>query len=497
MLIVALLGLLPALASTARAQPTGPHIVYLPWVSNGEAIGDQGPWYSVLSFQNLSDDACTLQVFQASDGLWQNLGQLSMLERESRSTPAGTLGIATPGAPLRFQSTCEIAVTVKQYTPNLVRPPWADGAQVVTGYTALGEPDVAAASATQSSAWFLPIVQTNSDWNTFIRVANLSETTDADVTIEIYPSGNSEGADGVILTLSQLVGVAETRTIDLLAALGGSGFVGFARITANEDIGVVARRVKPSAAMAITNVAIAADAGGAEGNYRTAASLLFNAYNGWNTGITMANGTDQVAVVTLQYYPAGGAMLRQESIVIAARSMHYIYTPGNVEQAGFVGGATILSNVPIVAAVDEVKYETGEALSYMVSGVSQHMAAIPIVFHEDAPSDRNDNSGISIVNLDPLNQQTVLLRIWARNGTELLDLPIAVQMPPAGNNFVYIPFVDEVAPGTIGAVTLESESAAGFVAISNNINYAVEGDGSVVFSASGNGGVYFVPVPAP
>ncbi len=499
-ILIGLSGLLPVLAPVAQAQTDEIHSGYIPWVPNGEIIGGQGPWYGLVSIQNRSDEFCAFEVFVVGpDDVtgeigWKLTAGLSLTERESRSISASSMRVPSPGSPVRIEATCEITVSLKQYTPNVRRTPWSDGSQVVTGYTGLSETDLAAARASESSAWYLPIVQTNSDWNTLIRVTNFAQV-GTSVTVEIYPSGNTAGADGATLTLERQLGFTEVWTIDALASLG-SEFVGFARITVSEDIGVVAQRVKPGAMMAITNVAVAADGSVVAGSYRVAAPLLFTAYNGWNTGITMANATDQPAIVTLQYFPTDGAMLREESIVIGARSMQYIYTPGTVDQEGFVGSATILSNVPIVAAIDEVKYETSEALSYLAGGVPQHEAGIPIVFKEDPPNGLNDNSGVSIVNLDPINEQNVFLRVRSRAGMELLDLPLAIRLPAGGSSFVYLPFIDEIPAGTNGSLMIETSSEAGFVAISNDVNYAAGGDGSVVFSAAGNGGAYHVPIPS-
>jgi hypothetical protein len=497
-LVLVASGLLPAVAPPAQAQNGETYYAYIPWVPSNETIGGQGPWFGLVSIQNRTDDFCSFQVFVVDRNDtgqidWVSRNGLSLFEGESRSLSASGMNLPEPGSPVRIEATCDIAVSLKQYSPNVRRTPWSDGSQVVAGYAGLSPSDLAAARASATSAWHLPIVQTNSDWNTFIRIANFATTATA-VTVEIYPSGNTEGSDGVALTLERQLGYTESATIDLLSELGVSGFVGFARITATGDVGVVAQRVKPGALMAISNVAVAAD-GSVEGSYQSAAPLLFTAYNGWNTGITMANASDQPAIVTLQYFPTGGSMLREESLVIPGRSMQYIYTPGTVDQEGFVGSANIISNLPIIAAVDEVKYETFEALSYIASGVPQHVAGIPIVFKEDPANGYNDNSGVSIVNLDPVNEQAVFLRVRNRAGIEILELPLAVRLPAGGSSFVYLPFIDEIPAGTNGSLLIETNSEAGFIAISNDVNYVAGGDGSVVFSASGNGGLYYIPVP--
>jgi hypothetical protein len=497
--LLVLSGLLPVLAQVAAAQTDQAYVGYIPWVPREEMIGGQGPWYGLVSFQNLSDDFCFVQVFAGVEGEWAKPAQqLSVPERSLRNLSSQSLSLQKPGGPVRIEATCAIAVSLKEYTPNVPQNQsmWSTGAQVVTGYTGLGKPDLAAARSSATSDWYLPIVQTNSDWNTFIRIANFDEQP-ANVTVDIYPSENTDGDDGVARTVTGQVGVAGTLTIDVLDALGTTGFVGFARISADQDIGVVARRAKPGAGLAISNVAVAADSVVAGGTYQAGAPLIFTAYNGWNTGITMANVSQQTATVTVQYFPSDGAMASEETLFIAPRSMEYIYTPATVDQAGFVGSATIVSNVPIVAAVDEVKYETSEALSYIASGAGQQQAGIPLVFRENPAEGLHDNSGISIVNLDPLNQQNVTLRLRDRSGNELLDLPIALRIPAGSRTFIYLPFIDEIPAGTYGSVLLESQNPAGFVAISNDVNYAVGADGSVVFAASGNGGLYLVPAPEP
>jgi hypothetical protein len=503
----AILALVVALAGAgwvAADQPAlaidldDPYSIYFPWVPNNETIGGQGPFYGAISVSNLSDNSCAVRINVGEIASWTERGQITLLGGESRHMRASTFNLPTPGAAMRLDAQCPIVASVKYHAPNVAELPWSDGSQVVTGYTGLSETDLAAAHATPASAWFLPIVQTNTGWNTFIRVTNLSRLAGADVRIELYSSGNPHGAAGAILVQKRTLAIGETWTVDVQQSLGFTGWVGFARITSSGDIGVIAARGKASATMALTNVAIAADGAAPAGSYRTVAPLLFTAYNGWNTGINLANVSEVDASVTVQYYAAGGGMLRENTLVIPARGMQYIYTPGNVQEEGFVGGAIILSDRPVVGAIDEVKYETVEGLSYMASGIAQHDASLPAVFKGDPANGRHDNSGINIHNLDPDAEQTVLVRLVKRDRQQVIDLlpvPLSVTLPPGGNNFVYVPFVADIPPGTVAAAILTSQNPNGFVAISNDINYAVGGDGSLAYAASGNGGIYYVPGP--
>jgi hypothetical protein len=149
--------------------------------------------------------------------------------------------------------------------------------------------------------------------------------------------------------------------------------------------------------------------------------------------------------------------------------------------------------VPYEGAVDEVKYETTEALSYMTSSLPQRDAAIPVVYREDPATGRHDNSGINIASLSTVSDQQVLVDLIDPGGVSLLDAPISVTLPAGGNAFVYLPFVPEIPVGTFASARITSSNEDGFVAISNDINYAVPGDGSVVFVATGTSGYYLIP----
>jgi hypothetical protein len=482
----------PVLSSPLQpARAAGPTVIYFPWVQHNEMVGNQGPWFSELMLQNLSDDICPLSIYIGRDGVWVKTTQLSMLRKSSRPIASRDLGLRDSSAPVRIDAFCDLAASLKSYTPDTLVSPWSDGAHVVTGYTGVSSVEVAAAQATDSSAWVLPIVQTNSGWNTFIRVANVAAV-ENDVSIELYEAGNAAGAAGVFRTYVMRVPTASVWTLDLATALQVPGWVGFARIVSDAEIAVIAHRVKPSTAMALTNVAVAVDSAVA-GEQRTLAPLLFNAYNGWNTGINLANPSEQPTSVRVLYYAAGGGMINGIELTLAARSMQYIYTPGNVTTEGFVGSAAIFSNAPVVGAVDEVKYETTEALSYMTSSLPQTDAAIPVVFRENPANGHHDNSGINIANLSAVSDQQVQVDLIDPSGVSLLTAPITVTLPAGGNAFVYLPFVPEIPSGTFASARIMSSHEAGFVAISNDINYAVSGDGSVVFAATGAGGYYRIP----
>lgn len=466
------------------------HVVYLPWVSHAGTTNGAGPWYGKISMQNLSDIPCSVSIWVGGPDGWTRNAQLSLRGGASRSIGSTSLAVPRAGAPVRLEAFCPIVASVKEVTPDSRFTAWSDGARIVTGYSALAAADMAAYSANSTSGWYLPIVQTNSGWNTVIRVANFHTSATVTAEIQLYPNGNVEGGDGAAKTLSVSIPAGGHVGIDALAELGEENWVGYASVTADGPVGVLAHRSKPAANMAITNVAIAADHA-AEGQPRVmSAPLLFSAYNDWNTGINLANISDSPAEVTVSYYETGGGFIREEILTVQPRSMEYLYTPGNVDQESFVGSAVISSTAPVVGAIDEVKYQTTEAMSYLASPVGQTSAAIPLVFKEDPASGQHDNSGLNIANLNPDIPQDIEVTLFTDIGDPILDEPIVVTLPPGGSEFVYLPFIEGVEAGTVASARLRSTDPLGFVAVSNDVNYAVHGDGSVVFSATGESGLY-------
>lgn len=491
LLVIAALAPLHAMTPAAAGGPGELQRFYFPWVPNGEVVNELGPWRGILSFQNLSEQSCSVSIYVGRLGSWTKQAQLSIASGSSRSPSANSLGIPSPGAPVRLEALCPITASLKIVTPNSLRSPWSDGASIVSGYTGLSGADVdAAENSAGNSIWYLPIVQTNSGWNSTIRVTNLNPTSGADAAVRLYPSNNIDGDDGAVATIETAIPPGTSALIDVREELGIDDWVGFAEIVASGPVGAFTLRSKPSTNMAITNMATSGVPEPAAERYLLAAPLLFTAYNGWNTGINLANVSDEWADVTISYFAVASGLERETEIQMPPRSMSYIYTPHNVEEEGFVGSAMIESNQPVAAAIDEVKYDTVEAISYVASSVGQSDAAIPVTFREDPLNGRHDNSGINIQNLNPEAGQTVVIRLITSVGEDVLPEPFLLTLPPGGNNFVYLPNLSDVPPGTVAAARITSPDPFGFVALSNNVNYAVSGDGSVTFMASGEAGYY-------
>lgn len=493
--IVGLAAFLPAVQpQPAAAQPVT--WVYMPWVPHVGTTNGAGPWYGKISMQNLSEDHCAVSLWVGGPEGWSRQAQLWLRGGSSRSISSTSLAVPRPGAPVKIEAGCSLVASVKEVTPDTRVATWSDGAKVVTGYTALSEADVQASRANSTSGWFLPIVQTNHHWNTIVRIANFHDSDPVTATVRFYPAGNRLGAEGVVRTVNVTIPSAGHIGIDVLAEIGEQDWVGYASIHANGPVGVLAHRSKPMTEMALTNVAVAADLSFDASVKPISAPLLFSGYNGWNTGVNLANVSDRIADVTIRYFESGGGFVREETLTLQPRSMEYIYTPHTVSQDEFVGNATITSTAPVVVAIDEVKYETIEAMSYLASSVGQNTAVIPLVFRENSQANRNDNSGINIANLNLNATQQISIVLYSDVGDPLLAEPITVTLPPGGSDYVYLPFIDDIPAGTAASARISSSDPHGFVAVSNNVNYAVGGDGSVVYGASSDRGLYRLNSPA-
>ncbi len=461
--------------------------VYLPWVPNGDTTGGLGPWYGRIEIQNTAATLCSIHIaIPSATGGWTVHNTFIVGPNQLSDLSPSDIGLPTPGGAVVVDSSgCKAAVSVKQASGNFVDPPWSYGATAVTGYTGIPSED-----ATGHPAWILPIVQTNNGWNSYIRLTNFEDFNTKNISVEIFPFHNAGGSTGSIYSNTVAVPAGGTQTIDLLSALlGQTGFVGFARVTSEGNVAAMVQREKASTGMAMLNPASPYLAGQAMiqsvGSYNLQAPIIFNAYNGWNTGINLANPTGSTANVTISYPGAGRA---DDVLAMAPYSSDYVYTPFSASgQTGFTGNAVINSDVPVAAAVDEVKYSTGDAISYIAVPAMGSEVAVPLVFKQAQSGTRNDNSGINVSNAGA-TQTTVEITIYDQTGG-VAGGPYDITIPANGSNFIYLPSTT-VPPSTVGTAVVTSIDGAPIVAVSNDVSYDVGADGSAVFNAPSAAGLY-------
>lgn len=140
---------------------------------------------------------------------------------------------------------------------------------------------------------------------------------------------------------------------------GVNNWVGQAWISADCAIAANVDRVKNQTMMALTNLA---QPRLDEGPTTVYAPLVFEDFNGWNTGINIANLSDsQSNTVTINFYNQAGQLVATDTRVLGPRAMEFVYLPAtaDVGTGGLTGDlrqAVISGTAPLAAAVDEVKY---------------------------------------------------------------------------------------------------------------------------------------------
>lgn len=485
LVLSAFLAVIPA-ASAAESET-----VLLPWVPNADTTGGVGSWNGLIEIQNTSSTLCSIQISIPKDGGgWTVKNSFIMGPNQLSELNPTDIGLPSPGGAVQIDSSgCKAAASVKQTVGTLTSAPWSNGATSVAGYTGITSEDAAG-----YPAWVLPIVQTNSGWDSYLRVSNFESFNEKSATIAIYSYHNGAGSTGPVFTETVSLEAGATQTVDLLETLGQTGFVGFAYITSGGHIAAMVQREKASTGMAMLNAASPYDVGQASiqalGTFNLHAPIVFNAYNGWNTGINLANPNDSIANVTISYPGAGRA---DDTVQMAPFSSDYVYTPATAPaQIGFTGNAVISSNVPVAAAVDEVKYSTGDAISYIASQAIGSTVYVPLVFKASESGTHNDNSGINVSNGSD-SQTTVEITIHDAIGG-VVGGPYDITVPAHGGNFIYLPSTT-VAPNTIGSAVVTSVEGVPIVAVSNDVSYDVGGDGSSVFNAPSSTGLYLIGAP--
>ncbi len=401
--------------------------------------------------------------------------------------------------------------------------------QTVSGATGFRDDEWQAANLGRS--WVLPVVQTNSNWRTVIKIANLRNQLNQ-VTVTLQRSRGVLAGEATY-TLSQGIGPGQTWTIDL-AGVVPPEWVGAAFVEAQlSGVAVVAERYKPEWRMLLTN----------EGVPRTSATtrhapIVFRDYNNWNTGITLVNlDTTQSNTITLTYYDRNGVVqvVPPELAVLTLEpgESAFIYRP-DVSQVPSLDPARVNAVVlsgqrPFAAAVDEVKYLAGpgqgQAMSYVApaapdfAGSKQswsaaetqsrtagqvtgrtwftHVLALPLFQVGDAAG-LGDVSGFTLFNPTG-RQQLANVQILSATGAAVApsqvgtsENPVLVAVPAGGYAVIY-PYpsdfgtaftsVPRTFTGTaLVGVTDGAGSGTGFlIGISNVVNYQVAGDGSDVF----------------
>lgn len=476
-------------------------IMVFPWVPNGamiqddrEDFGDSGPYYGTVTIQNLESER--IDIFYTSTaeddydsddlGTWESekLGA-----NRSVTLSASDLGVEAPGSGVLVAGRKELTtdparIAAVQKQTSAVAPldnARTDGThQIVGGYTGLQNRQV-------GMEVVLPIVQINSNWTTVMHVTNLNDTSSADVTIQF----NAADGAGWNINVDDKIAPGDTKSINLLDLNPPSGWVGSALVTADTPVAAVAERAKNETDMLIMNVSQNTKIEGTQ-----SAPLVFDNWFQWNTGISVANLSENSNDITITYYDADGDVLGTDDLNIPGSGMSFVYSPASLEDddigtgnGGVVGSAVITSEHPIVGAVDEVKYfgddpDTGHAMSYMVEvdiAEAGESLAMPLVQRGDT-TPAGDTTGIQIFNP---TDESVTAALWYihQDGTVFVDSPEVITLDANEGHTAYTMDETNMPVGFNGSAIIQVLAGNGGIsAISNNVNYSVEHDGSASFN---------------
>ncbi|HLI52404.1 MAG TPA: hypothetical protein VKU87_11435 [Thermomicrobiaceae bacterium] len=410
---------------------------------------------------------------------------------------------------------------------------------------------------------YLPIVQSNwSGWDTIINVTNVDASTPSysQVTVTFYNQGQGVGNQAVAVKQFSLAAGASMQ-IDTASLLGSKPFLGSVWITSDFAVVANAVRIKASTDMSMINTSVPSALAttsptttgttetiqngngqlvnvnvtyvpGENGELTMYAPLIFKNYNGWNTGIDIANTSEFANQVTVQFFSYNGTSLGLTTTYIPPKGMQYVYMPATQDQGlgnGDFGSAVLTGTMPFAATVDEVKYSTGDAMTYQVTGTTVEGASLLCQVKYDEPGgnwiiipgtsecdhgdqlalpifqngqnlngvEHDDTTGINIFNPGSTVTNGVV-NFYALDGS--LQTPsnigsVPFSVAPMSSALVYAPSMAQMTPiiqltAVVSADPSKSGTGNELVAVSNTINYDVNGDGAVVYNLFNQFGQY-------
>jgi hypothetical protein len=230
--------------------------------------------------------------------------------------------------------------------------------------------------------------------------------------------------------------------------------------------------------------------------------LVFRNYNGWNTGISIVNIAEQTNDVDITFFGSGGgASVFQDSLTISPKGQNIVYIPHDPALVGndtFVGSVVLSSNCPFHASIDQVKYGSGEAMSYIATAagaqiINEYNAmgykpslSLPLVQKGSQITGLGDTTGIQLFNADPDHYVRVQIEFFNQSGNSsqpTSNQPLEMTLLPHQNTTLYtMNFSGMLQNFTGSAVVTPIEGYGNVVGVSNNINYDVASDGAAAYN---------------
>jgi len=366
---------------------------------------------------------------------------------------------------------------------------------------------------------YLPIVQTNGGpggpWDTRVTVANMGFDANAAVTLRFFPNdGDGSGSLNTGWQQNILVNVGDVYQITLSDYVP-EGWTGNVHILSDDAVAAIADRYKVGTNMWLTNIGSQANfevqddsycgEGGCNvdfegglfgyfvGKYVLFAPTVYMDYNGWNTGFSVANLVDLDNDVSIQYVHNGNAIQVVDQR-LAPHGMLTAYRPSapaqdqNQQDPMYdqVAGALILSDYPVAASVDAVKYfgndnNVGQAMTYNATANLSFLQTNPLVQKGNPATGMGATSGITMLN--PLPIHNPIHVVWLnQSGYNAANFGTSTLVVPAYSiGIAYTMTQHNLPNGYYGSVLTFGELP--FVSTTGNVDYQVDGDGSVIWNS--------------
>ncbi len=373
-------------------------------------------------------------------------------------------------------------------TVKLVAPAASTNARTGSSHVMVSGYGVRSRSHGIGSTLVAPIAQANySGWKTVFHVTNFGGAA-CTATARFYqhPTGTQTHV------LSHTIPAGGTWNLDLVGAGLPQNWLGTARIEGTGcQLAASIDRLKPTQPwgttvnMALTNLAPPLTSLGTT----VYVPLVFQAYFDWNTGIAVTNAGGGPATVTINYYATNGSLITTTTLpTIPQGGMQFDYLTGS---GGQLAQAVITSTQPIVVSVDAVKYtgggsDVGQALTSMGIDAPVTAVALRVPLYQKAGPSGNDTSGVQLFNTSPTLTATLTLHFFDASGTAQPPSPLTVgPIAPRGAVTVYAPSLGPLPTDFQGQVRVTHAPGSGqVVAITNNVNYDVQYDGSAAYNVA-------------
>ena len=523
----------------------GAQEVYFPWVYNNDNFG-LGEADGSVSIQNLSP-APGYVFFYVGNGNGYTYSTYAYLAGgASKTFSADAIGVPEAGAPVvaavysdirvpgsvtGTTTVCEwqygvdidgdgdasACVEVQTYADvNYIVPlqaagvaksavagaslPYTSSADTaVSGYNGLSGAEVG-----QFDEHYLPLVQTNGGpggaWDTRVTVANLRGDANAAVTLRFFANdGDGSGSLQTGWQENVLVNPGAVYQITMSDYVP-EGWTGNVHIYSDTAVGAIADRYKVGTDMWLTNIGSNANFewdnslyGIFSGKFVLFAPTVYMDYNGWNTGFSVANLANYDNNVDIQYIHNGNA-IQVVNQRLAAHGMLTAYRPSAPSQDqnqqdpmyDQVAGALILSDEPVAAVVDAVKYfgndnNVGQAMSYNATANLSAFQANPLVQKGSPTTGMGATSGITLLNPLPI-QNSIEVQWLNQSGFQADNFGVSTLIVPASSiGIAYTMTQHNLPNGYYGSVL--TFGTLPYAATTGNVDYQVDGDGSVIWNS--------------